>query len=90
MNVPVTGATGVIGRQAIPRLLQAGHEVAGLARSAAGASWLRTAGATPVQVDLFDPAMVAAAVTDADAVVRLATAIPPLARMRRPGAWRTK
>ena len=90
MNVLVTGASGGIGRQAIPRLLEAGHEVAGLARSAAAASWLRAAGATPVQVALFDPAMVAAAVvTDADAVVHLATAIPPLARMRRPGAWRT-
>ncbi len=33
MNVPVTGATRVIGRQAIPCMLAAGHEVAGLARS---------------------------------------------------------
>jgi nucleoside-diphosphate-sugar epimerase len=89
MNVLVTGATGVIGGQAVPRLLQAGHEVAGVARSAAAARWLRAVGATPVQVDLFDPAMVAAAVANANAVVHLATAIPPLARMRRPGAWRT-
>jgi len=50
MNILVTGATGVIGRQAIPRLLQAGHEVAGLARSAVGARWLRAAGATPVHL----------------------------------------
>jgi nucleoside-diphosphate-sugar epimerase len=89
MNVLVTGATGVIGRQAVPRLLQAGHEVTGVARSVPGASWLRAVGATLVEVVLFDPAMVAAAVTDADAVVHLATAIPPLARMRRPGTWRT-
>jgi nucleoside-diphosphate-sugar epimerase len=89
MNVLVTGATGVIGRQAVPRLLQAGHEVAGVARSAAAARWLRAVGATPVQVDLFDPATVAAAVANTNAVVHLATAIPPLARMRRPGAWHT-
>jgi nucleoside-diphosphate-sugar epimerase len=85
MNVLVTGATGVIGRQAVPRLLQAGHDVAGVARSDAGAGWLRAVGATPVQVDLFDPATVAVA----NAVVHLATAIAPLARMRRPNAWRT-
>jgi nucleoside-diphosphate-sugar epimerase len=88
MNVLVTDATGIIGRQAVPRLLQAGHDVAGVARSDAGADWLRAVGATPVQVDLFDPAMVRAAVANANAVVHLATAIPPLARMRRPGAWR--
>jgi uncharacterized protein YbjT (DUF2867 family) len=41
MNVLVTGATGIIGRQAIPRLREAGHEVAGMARSAAAAGWLR-------------------------------------------------
>jgi nucleoside-diphosphate-sugar epimerase len=33
MNMVVTGATRVIGRQAIPCMLAAGHEVAGLARS---------------------------------------------------------
>jgi nucleoside-diphosphate-sugar epimerase len=85
MNVLVTGATGVIGHQAVPRLLQAGQDVAGVARSDAGAGWLRAVGATPVQVDLLDPATVAVA----NAVVHLATAIPPLARMRRPNAWRS-
>jgi nucleoside-diphosphate-sugar epimerase len=85
MNVLVTGATGVIGHQAVSRLLQAGHDVAGVVRSDAGAGWLRAVGAKPVQVDLLDPAMVRAAV--ANAMVHLATAIPPLARMRRPGAW---
>lgn len=52
MRVLVTGATGVIGRQAVPRLLQAGHTLTGVARSDA-AAWLRAAGATPVLVDLF-------------------------------------
>jgi hypothetical protein len=59
--------------------------VAGVARSDADAGWLRAVGAKPVQVDLLDPAMVRAAV--ANAMVHLATAIPPLAGMRRPGAW---
>jgi nucleoside-diphosphate-sugar epimerase len=89
MRVFVTGATGVIGRHTIPRLLEAGHDVAGVARSDAGAGWLRAVGATPVKLDLFDPAMVHSALSKTDAVVQLATAIPPLARMRRPGAWHT-
>ena len=87
MNVLVTGATGVIGHQAVPRLLQAGHDVARVARCDPGAGWLRAVGAKPVQVDLLDPAMVRAAV--ANGMVHLATAIPPPARMRRPGAWQT-
>jgi nucleoside-diphosphate-sugar epimerase len=37
MNVLVTGATGVIGHQAVPRLLQAGHDVAGVAHCDPGA-----------------------------------------------------
>src|SRR5215218_367363 len=89
MRVLVTGATGVIGRQAVPRLLQAGHTVAGVARSDAAAGWLHAAGATPVRVDLFDPAKVRSVVADAQAVVHLATAIPPLARWRRRSVWRT-
>jgi len=51
-------------------LIKAGHDVTGVARSDAAAGWLRAVGATPLQVDLFDPAMVAAAV-DGHAFARL-------------------
>ena len=33
MRVLIAGATGVIGRQAVPRLAAAGHDVIGLSRS---------------------------------------------------------
>ncbi|HET9730358.1 MAG TPA: NAD-dependent epimerase/dehydratase family protein [Acidimicrobiia bacterium] len=87
MRVFVTGATGVIGRRAISRLVAAGHQVTGVARTPEKAAQLRDAGATPVAVDLFDAAEVRAAVAGHDAVINLATKIPPLAQMPRLSAW---
>ncbi|HEU4319124.1 MAG TPA: NAD(P)-dependent oxidoreductase [Acidimicrobiia bacterium] len=87
MRVLFTGATGVIGREAIPQLLAAGHDVVGVSRSAAGRAWLDGIGATGVQVDLFDPASVGPAVSEVDAVAHFATAIPPRAQMPKLDAW---
>ncbi|MBM3658611.1 MAG: NAD(P)-dependent oxidoreductase [Actinobacteria bacterium] len=88
-RVFVTGATGVLGRAAVPVLVAAGIRVTGVARSAVGADRLRAAGATPITVDLFDGDAVRAAVAGHDAIVHLATAIPPMTRMHRRAAWRT-
>ena len=60
MKVFVAGATGVLGRATVPRLVAAGHEVRGAARSPEKADQLRAQGAEPVTVDLFDPASVRA------------------------------
>ena len=87
MKVFVAGATGAIGKRAVRRLLEAGHEVTAVARTAAKATELRRMGAFPVTVDLFDPAAVAAAVAGHDAVVNLATKIPSPARAALPGSW---
>ncbi len=73
MRVLVTGGTGVLGRAFRPLAEAAGHDV-------------RAPGRT--ELDLFDPAAVAAAVRDADAVLHLATRIQPLQRLQQPGAWR--
>ena len=48
MRVAVAGATGVLGRAALPALAAAGHEVRGFARSAAAGS------EELVAVDLLD------------------------------------
>ena len=54
MKVLFTGATGVIGRAAVPRLVQAGHDVTGVSQTAEGSEWLRRSGARAVQIDLLD------------------------------------
>lgn len=87
MNVFLAGATGVIGKRAVARLLAAGHRVTAVARSADKAEWLRAQGATPVGVSLFDRDALAAAVAGHDAVVNLATSIPPPARAVLPSSW---
>ena len=87
MKVFVAGATGVLGRATIPRLVAAGHDVRGVARSPEKADQLRAQGAEPVEVDLFDPAAVRAAVDGRDAVVHMATNIPPVSKGWRSKAW---
>ena len=87
MRVFVAGATGVLGRRAVPALAAAGHEVTALVRSPAKAALARSLGATPVEVSLFDPDALRAAVAGHDAVCNLATHIPPLAKAAQPGSW---
>jgi nucleoside-diphosphate-sugar epimerase len=87
MKVFLAGATGVLGRATVPRLVAAGHEVTAVARGPVKAERLRAQGAVPVAVDLFDAAAVRAAVEGHEAVVHMATSIPPLAKAWRATAW---
>src|SRR5215213_10219292 len=66
MKVFVAGATGVLGRALVPRLVAAGHEVAGMTRSASKQELLRSLGARPVVADALDPDAVAQAVASAE------------------------
>ena len=84
MRVFVAGATGAIGKQLVPRLVAAGHEVHGMTRSGSKQALLRELGAVPVVADALDPDQVAAAVTRAnpDVIVHQLTAIPARLDMR--------
>jgi len=54
MKIFLAGASGVIGRSLVPRLTGAGHDVTGMTGGAAAAGLVRSLGARPVVVDVFD------------------------------------
>ncbi|HEV8560607.1 MAG TPA: NAD-dependent epimerase/dehydratase family protein [Actinophytocola sp.] len=83
MRVLLIGATGVLGREAVPRLLAAGHRVTGLARNEERAAAVRGLGIEPVIGDLFDADSLAKALDGCVGVVNLATRIPTGLRMVR-------
>jgi nucleoside-diphosphate-sugar epimerase len=79
MKVFVAGASGAIGRQLVPQLLAAGHEVTGMTRSEDHASEIRAAGAEAVVCDVFDATGLETAVREAapEVVVHELTSLPP-------------
>jgi len=89
MDILFTGATGVIGRRTVPDLIEAGHQVTAVARATEDHTWLKGVGARPIAVDLFDRSAVLSAVAGSDAVVHMATAIPPQDQMPKRAAWAT-
>jgi nucleoside-diphosphate-sugar epimerase len=89
MRIFITGATGVIGKRAVPMLVGLGHSVSAAVRSTEKGRAVEELGATPHIIDLFDVEAVRRAVADHDVVINLATHIPhSLMRAVLPGAWR--
>src|SRR5918995_715685 len=80
MRVFVAGATGAIGKQLVPRLVAAGHEVTGMTRSESKQATVSELGAAPVVADALDPDQVADAVAHArpEVIVHQLTAIGPI------------
>jgi nucleoside-diphosphate-sugar epimerase len=76
MNLFVAGATGVLGRNVVRRLVAKGHCVRALSRSAENENQIRKLGAEPAAGDLFDMPALAHLVEGSEAVLHLATKIP--------------
>ena len=62
MRIFVAGAAGIIGRELVPILVCAGHDVTGTTRSPERALWLEESGARPVIVDAYDADALRAAI----------------------------
>ncbi len=88
MKVAVTGATGVIGRSAVPALVAAGHRVAALARTPEKAALLQRLGAEPVRAGLHDHDALVAMFRGADAVANFASHVPVGWAALWPARWR--
>jgi nucleoside-diphosphate-sugar epimerase len=80
MRVFVAGATGAIGKQLVPRLVDAGHDVYGMTRSESKQAMLEELGAVPVVADALVAEQVAEAVGRAkpDVIIHELTAIGSL------------
>jgi nucleoside-diphosphate-sugar epimerase len=78
MKIFLAGASGVMGRRLTPLLLDAGHHVTGMTRSAANARALEAAGIAAVVVDVFDADALKAAVMRAspEIVIHQLTDLP--------------
>jgi len=77
MRVFVAGATGAMGKQLVPRLVAAGHDVSGMTSKEANRDLVTELGATPIVADALDPDQVADAVGRAnpEVIVHQLTAI---------------
>src|SRR3954452_5079916 len=78
MKVFVAGASGVIGRPTVRRLVAAGHDVVGMTRRDERAEEIRAAGAEAVVCDVFDAAALEEVVAAArpQVVIHALTALP--------------
>jgi nucleoside-diphosphate-sugar epimerase len=77
MKVFVAGATGALGKQLVPMLVEQGHEVTGMTRTPSKQDLVRELGARSAVADALDPEAVAQAVAEAEpeVVIHQLTAI---------------
>jgi nucleoside-diphosphate-sugar epimerase len=73
MKVALTGATGFIGSHVQTELQEHGHEVTALVRDDTQADIIKSRGATPAVVDLYDRPAVANLLSNADGAIHTAS-----------------
>lgn len=88
MKIAVTGATGVLGQEALEALVEAGHEVTGVTRRERGVAVVEGRGARAVIADVFSAADLTRAFRGHDVVVNMLAKIPVGMTALRPFAWR--
>lgn len=76
MRILVVGATGVLGRHVVPRLLERGHSVRAIVRSPERVPFLQQMGAETAIGDILDADSLHVAARGCHAALHLATAIP--------------
>jgi nucleoside-diphosphate-sugar epimerase len=86
MKVFIAGASGVLGRRLVNRLVARGHSVIGQVHSAKGELAVKQAGGEPRQADLFDAESLAKAADGCDTLIHAATAIP-VKQKTTPADW---
>lgn len=74
----MVGATGVLGRHVVPRLMEGGYTVRAVVRDPSRAAHLSALGVEVSRGDLLAGDSLRPAVTGCDVVLHLATAIPPV------------
>ena len=72
----VVGATGVVGRRAVPLMIRDGHRVTAVGRSPDRLRNLASQGAATIALDIFDREAVRRAIANHEAIANLATHIP--------------
>jgi 2-alkyl-3-oxoalkanoate reductase len=88
MRIAIIGATGVLGRAVIPRLLQKQHEILAISPHPEKASSLYGDSLKTAFGDMLAPdEQLATLLRGFDAVLNLATAIPAQSEMGKEGAW---
>jgi 2-alkyl-3-oxoalkanoate reductase len=89
MKVFVAGGTGAIGKQLVPRLLAAGHDVVATTRSERGAGVVQQMGGLPAIVDGLDEQGILDAIARAEpeVVIHEMTALAGKPDMRRWDRW---
>ena len=88
MRIAVTGATGVLGQEAVEALTAEGHEVTGITRRDRGIPVVEGRGGTAIVADVFDTSDLTRAFRGHDVVINTLGHMPVGMAAMRPLAWR--